>query len=216
MKRKRYGKETYIGLVGAIVVAFIIGVIVVERVAEDMIAAHEGRATMPATITVEAAHEPAPLLEPSYTEIAAAMPEPTPTPTAAPEETATPVRSGRYAGIELAAGDYETLARLAWLEARGEPFEGQVAVVEVVFNRILSPSFPDTVDAVVYQTEPVVQFSPARYIPTAEPTETQYRAVAAALAAETPLTAADVVYFSTEAQNDRVYTTIGNHVFCRE
>lgn len=128
------------------------------------------------------------------------------------EPTAPP---SRYAGIELSEEDVETLARLVWLEARGEPFEGQVAVVEIVLNRILSPSFPGTVEEVVYQTGPI-QFSPAALIPETTAGEEQYRAVEVALAAAEPITDADVVYFSTSAQNDRVFTTIGGHVFCRE
>ncbi|MPN58243.1 hypothetical protein SDC9_205946 [bioreactor metagenome] len=87
--------------------------------------------------------------------------------------------------------------------------------MEVVLNRILSPSFPDTVDEVVYQRNPL-QFSPSALIPTTTPTEEQYRAVETALAAAEPITDADVVYFSTSAQNGRVYATIGAHVFCRE
>lgn len=150
----------------------------------------------------------------------------TPAPTTSAEETAaaaeveeTPAPKpppSRYVGIELSEEDVETLARLVWLEARGEPFEGQVAVVEVVLNRILSPAFPDTVAEVVYQREPVIQFSPAARIPDTTPGEEQYRAVEVALAAEEPITDADVVYFSTTAQNEREFATIGNHVFCRE
>lgn len=128
------------------------------------------------------------------------------------EETAP---ASRYAGIVVSEDDVETLARLVWLEARGEPFEGQVAVVEVVLNRILSPSFPDTVAEVVYQTKPL-QFAPSALIPDTTPGEAQYRAVAEALEAAEPITDADVVYFSTEAQNERIFATIGAHVFCRE
>lgn len=132
------------------------------------------------------------------------------------EDTAEPSEApSRYAGITLSEEDVETLARLVWLEARGEPFEGQVAVVEVVLNRILSPSFPDTVDEVVYQTGPI-QFSPAALIPETTAGEEQYRAVEEALTAAEPITDADVVYFSTKGENDRVFATIGAHVFCRE
>lgn len=132
--------------------------------------------------------------------------------TTPPDPSETP---SRFSGIEVSEDDVETLARLVWLEARGEPFEGQVAVVEVVLNRILSPSFPGTVEEVVYQRDPI-QFSPAALIPDTTPGEEQYRAVEEALAAEEPITDADVVYFSTSAQNERVFTTIGAHVFCRE
>lgn len=131
-----------------------------------------------------------------------------------PEPEETPIEEpSRYSGIELTDDDLETLARLVWLEARGEPFDGQRAVVEVVLNRILSPSFPDTVEEVVYQRN---QFSPAAYIAGTTPTEAQYEAVAAAVEGIDPITDADVVFFSVGAYNDKVFATIGNHVFCRE
>lgn len=138
---------------------------------------------------------------------------------ATPAEATPPTTSeppSRFSVIEVSEDDVETLARLVWLEARGEPFEGQVAVVEVVLNRILSPAFPDTVEEVVYQSEPVTQFSPATRIPDTTPGKEQYRAVEEALTAEKPITDADVVYFSTSPQNEREFAIIGNHVFCRE
>ncbi len=45
-----------------------------------------------------------------------------------------------------------TLARLINGEARGEPYIGQVAVGAVVLNRVKSPSFPNTISGVVYQS----------------------------------------------------------------
>ncbi len=45
-----------------------------------------------------------------------------------------------------------TLARLINGEARGEPYIGQVAVGAVVLNRVKSPSFPNTISGVIYQT----------------------------------------------------------------
>lgn len=43
------------------------------------------------------------------------------------------------------------LARLINGEARGEPYEGQVAVGAVVLNRTRDPKFPSTVAGVIYQ-----------------------------------------------------------------
>jgi len=121
----------------------------------------------------------------------------------------------RYAGIEISDEDVYTLACLAYHEARGEPFEGQVAVIEVALNRCLSDYFPDTVEEVVFQKYgDVWQFSPAPYLYTAEPTETQYEAVYTALAAEEPILPLDTVYFSTGPYNDSIVAVIGNHYFC--
>jgi len=43
------------------------------------------------------------------------------------------------------------LAKVISAEARGESYEGQVAVGAVVLNRVASPSFPDSISGVVYQ-----------------------------------------------------------------
>lgn len=47
--------------------------------------------------------------------------------------------------------DVMLLARLINGEARGEPYEGQVAVGAVVLNRTRDPKFPNTVAGVIYQ-----------------------------------------------------------------
>lgn len=43
------------------------------------------------------------------------------------------------------------LALNIYHEARGEPLAGQLAVAQVVLNRVKSPKFPDTVCEVVHQ-----------------------------------------------------------------
>ena len=48
-------------------------------------------------------------------------------------------------------GDLDLLARLISAEARGEPYEGQVAVGAVVLNRVEHPSFPNSISGVIYQ-----------------------------------------------------------------
>ncbi len=49
------------------------------------------------------------------------------------------------------SGDVALLARLISAEARGEPYNGQVAVGAVVLNRMKHPSFPNTMSGVIYQ-----------------------------------------------------------------
>jgi hypothetical protein len=43
------------------------------------------------------------------------------------------------------------LATAIYFEARSEPYKGQVAVAQVIINRVFSPFYPDTVCDVVYQ-----------------------------------------------------------------
>lgn len=47
--------------------------------------------------------------------------------------------------------DTALLARLINGEARGEPYEGQVAVGAVILNRVEDPRFPNTLAGVIYQ-----------------------------------------------------------------
>ena len=126
-----------------------------------------------------------------------------------------PEEISRYAALNVTEDDIDMLAALAWHEARGEPFDGQVAVVLTALNRCLSPEFPDTVEEVVFQKYgDVWQFSPAPYLWTAEPTQTQYDAVYTALHDTDYLLPAEAVFFSTKAYNDNIVAVIGNHIFC--
>lgn len=126
-----------------------------------------------------------------------------------------PERLPYYSSLEITEDDVYTLACLVYHEARGEPFEGQVAVVEVVFNRMLSDRFPDTVEEVVFQKYgDVWQFSPAPYLWTAEPGETQYQAIYTALDETECNVTPETVYFSTAPYNDKISAIIGNHYFC--
>ena len=43
------------------------------------------------------------------------------------------------------------LAEAIYFESRGEPFTGQLAVGQVILQRVASPSFPDDVCSVVHQ-----------------------------------------------------------------
>lgn len=139
-----------------------------------------------------------------------ATPTPTQEATPEPEETVS-----RYEEIEITEEDVYTLACLVYHEARGEPFEGQAAVVEVVFNRCLSDEFPDTVEEVVFQKYgDVWQFSPAPYLYTAEPSEVQYSAVMYAYNSEEHVVTPETVFFSTSPYNEYITAIIGNHYFC--
>lgn len=115
--------------------------------------------------------------------------------------------------ISVSKADIDTMAKLVYLEARGEPYKGQVAVAEVIINRVLSKSFPNTVNGVVYQK---YQFTPASRIPSTTATQTQYNAVYDALTGNGVLNNRKVVYFSVGSCCGRYYTTIGNHVFGTE
>ena len=141
--------------------------------------------------------------EPTYTVEVIPTPEPTPTVVA------------RYAGVSMTEAERDELAAIIYLEARGEPAEGQQAVAEVVLNRVVSPDFPDGVSEVLHQGEgtAVPQFSTIGLLSAAEPGQAQYDAIDAALYGPSILPV-DVVFFSRNGENDRVWGKIGGHVFC--
>lgn len=57
--------------------------------------------------------------------------------------------SGGHGGYSEA--DVYLLARTIHAEARGEPYEGKVAVGAVILNRVKSKEFPNTISGVVYE-----------------------------------------------------------------
>ena len=53
--------------------------------------------------------------------------------------------------MEYQARQRRCLATAIYFEARGEPLRGQLAVAQVVMNRVRTPGFPDTICGVVFQ-----------------------------------------------------------------
>jgi len=116
----------------------------------------------------------------------------------------------RYPDIILTDDELELLAKLVWVEAQGESFEGQQAVAEIVLNRLASPHFPDNLHDVIYGEG---QFRSTKYLRTADPNQTQYDAIEMAYYGPNILPE-DVVYFGQGPINDLVWGRIGGHVFC--
>ncbi len=126
------------------------------------------------------------------------------------QEAPLPYVEPRYPEINLTAAEMDLLARMVWVEARGEPFDGQQAVAEVVLNRVVSEDFASSVTNVIYSGG---QFRSTLFLDEAEPTQTQYEAVEQALYGPYVLPI-DVVHFAQFPVNDRVWGWIGGHVFC--
>lgn len=61
------------------------------------------------------------------------------------------LKLGAVFGQENGVSDVQLLARAINGEARGEPYEGQVAVGAVILNRTRDPNFPKTIAGVIYQ-----------------------------------------------------------------
>ncbi len=130
-------------------------------------------------------------------------------------------------GSALSGADYYDQEDLYWLsriisaESRGESLSGQIAVGNVVLNRVKSPDFPDSVKAVVFdQRDGITQFEPVSNGSVYDkPTERSV--IAAKLALEEANTGGDALYFFAPALSagswivkNRTYShTIGCHRF---
>ncbi len=118
-----------------------------------------------------------------------------------------------------AYGDRECLARAVYFEARGEPLEGQLAVAQVILNRVASGHYATTVCGVIGQRG---QFS---FDHARTPADGRDWRIAKAIAAIAATAAWDVVApRATAFHATRVAVgwtsmhkvgTIGNHVFYR-
>lgn len=113
--------------------------------------------------------------------------------------------------------DVTLLAKVISAEARGESYEGQVAVGAVILNRVSHPSFPDSLSGVVYQKGAFSCVNDSNwYQPVAESSK---RAARDALNGWDP-TGGAIYYFNPNKTNDSfmhsrtVVKVIGSHRFC--
>lgn len=120
--------------------------------------------------------------------------------------------------INLTDEQLNLLSKLIAAEARGESYEGQVAVAAVVLNRVQDERFPNSIEGVIYQKN---AFSVVKngYI-YENATEESYKAAKDALYGNDPTN--DAIYFwnpdiSTCNWMNTLnpHLRIGNHVFAR-
>lgn len=189
-----------------------------EKEAEENQAVLAGLAK-PVSVTAETEEEstvPAGLAKPvsmtAETEEESAVPAGLAEPVDAAEAMSTTAAQNRW-DITLTQDEIDLLAKIVWLESRGEPVEGQEAVVEVIFNRMTSGKFPTTVYEVLSQGNPV-QFCSWKNRDYAEPTEKEYQSIQNVLDGKTSILRNDTLYFSTEPLTPRIDRQIGGHSFC--
>lgn len=126
------------------------------------------------------------------------------------EPTARAYEQPRYDGVQLTEAEIDLLARLVWVEARGESAEGQQAVAEVVLNRLASGKFQNSLRGIILDVE---QFVPHELLKKAEPAQSQYEAIDRALYGPYVLPI-DVYFYGTTPITDNVWGRIGGHIFC--
>ena len=125
-----------------------------------------------------------------------------------------------YAKSSSSESDLQLMARAINGEARGEPYEGQVAVGAVILNRVRSSSFPNTIAGVIYEPGAFTAVADGQInVPIAEDS-TVYKAAQDALNGWDP-TGGAIYYFNPDTATNKwiwsrpLIKQIGKHRFCK-
>ena len=123
-----------------------------------------------------------------------------------------------FAESKAAKDNLTLLAQLVCGEARGEPYEGKVAVAAVILNRTLDKRFPGSVAGVVYQTHAFESVSNGE-IYRGTTTEC-YKAARAALSGWDPSNGSVFFYAPAKTSNAYIWSrpivrVIGRHNFAK-
>ena len=115
--------------------------------------------------------------------------------------------------------DMQLMARAINGEARGEPYEGQVAVGAVILNRVKHSSFPNTIAGVIYEPGAFTAVADGQInVPISEGS-TVYKAAQDAMNGWDPTNGA-IYYFNPDTATNKwiwsrpLIKTIGKHRFC--
>lgn len=115
----------------------------------------------------------------------------------------------------------DLLARVINGEARGEVYQGQVAVGAVILNRVKSPKFPNTISAVIYQKGQFSCVTDGQINKAIDKNSTVYKAAKEAISGADPTNGALYFYNPKTAKSQWLFSlktlaTIGNHRFAVE
>ncbi len=116
--------------------------------------------------------------------------------------------------------DVQLLARAINGEARGEPYEGQVAVGAVILNRVKASNFPNTISGVIYQPGAFTAVSDGQINVALEDSATVVKAARDAINGWDPSGGAIYYFNPNTATNSWIWSrplikTIGKHRFCK-
>lgn len=118
------------------------------------------------------------------------------------------------------ASDVQLIARAINGEARGESYEGQVAVGAVILNRVKNPNFPNTIAGVIYQPGAFTAVSDGQINVPIDENSSVVKAARDALNGWDP-TSGCIYYFNPSTATNKwiwsrtIVKTIGKHHFCK-
>lgn len=113
--------------------------------------------------------------------------------------------------------DLQLMANAVYGEARGEPYEGQVAVAAVILNRLESPDFPNTISEIIFQPGAFTAVADGQIWLT--PNERAKQAVLDAMSGWDPSENALYYFNPNTATSKWIWSRpqikqIGQHIFC--
>jgi N-acetylmuramoyl-L-alanine amidase len=120
--------------------------------------------------------------------------------------------------ISITNDELYLLSKLVSSEARGESYEGQVAVAAVVINRVLDSRFPNNIKDVIYQKNAFSVVNDGAIYK--DPTDSAYKAAREALYGSDPTSGA-IYFWNPDISTCNwiktldPYKRIGNHVFAK-
>jgi N-acetylmuramoyl-L-alanine amidase len=130
------------------------------------------------------------------------------------------LKGGAISPANYNADEVYWLSRIISAEAKGEPFRGQMAVGNVVLNRVRSSAYPNTIYGVIFDRKHGTQFSPVSFGTIYQP-PTESAVIAAKVCLEGYTLSDSILFFMNPRiatnnwiSKNRPYAfTIGNHDF---
>lgn len=130
------------------------------------------------------------------------------------------IKNTTYAQSGGQTSDLQLLARAIHGEARGESYEGQVAVGAVILNRVKDPNFPNTIAGVIYQPGAFTAVSDGQINHPIDEGSSVFKAAQDALNGWDPTNGCTYYFNPSTATNKWIWSktivkTIGKHNFCK-
>ena len=120
--------------------------------------------------------------------------------------------SNRWKIKKITKSEAKLLAQIVYLEARGDGDKGEQAVIEVIFNRVASKKFPNTIKGVLSQKN---QFPTYKYRNKAKIRSKELKNIYKVLHGDTKILSKKAVFFGTKPYNKKVELKYKSHYFCR-
>ncbi len=118
----------------------------------------------------------------------------------------------RWGIKKISQTELKDLARIVYLEAGNQGDKGEQAVIEVIFNRVASRKFPNSITKVLSQKH---QFSTWKSRSKVKVRKQEIKNIYKVLCGQTDILSKKAVFFSRGPYNSKVELHYKAHYFCR-